>query len=75
MYPFEYMDSFNKFSDDKVPDRCKFFSSLKDEYISEKDYLHAIDFWIMFKMNTVDVYHEWVIINFIIAIIIISWCF
>ena len=53
------MDSFNKFSDDKVPDRCKFFSSLKDEYISEKDYLHAIDFWIMFKMNTVDVYHEW----------------
>ena len=69
------MDSFNKFSDDKVPDRCKFFSSLKDEYISEKVYLHAIDFWIMFKMNTVDVYHEWVIINFIIAIIIISWCF
>ena len=69
------MDSFNKFSDDKVPDRCKFFSSLKDEYISEKDYLHAIDFWIMFKMNTVDVYHQWVIINFIIAIIIISWCF
>ena len=69
------MDSFNKFSDDKVPDRCKFFSSLKDEYISEKDYLRAIDFWIMFKMNTVNVYHEWVIINFIIAIIIISWCF
>ena len=31
-----------KRSDDKLPDRCKFFRSLKDESISEKDYLHAI---------------------------------
>ena len=30
MYPYEYMDSFKKFSEDKLPDRCKFFSSLKD---------------------------------------------
>ena len=73
MYPFECMDSFNKFSDDKVPDRCKIFSSLKDEYISEKDYLHAIDIWIMFKVNTVDGYHEWVMMIIIVIIIIISW--
>ena len=26
-----------------LPDRSKFFSSLKNEYISEKDYLHAIN--------------------------------
>ena len=31
MYPCEYMDSFKKFSANKLPDRCKFFSSLKDE--------------------------------------------
>ena len=37
MYPHEYMDSFKKFSEDKLPDRCKFFSSLKDKCISEKD--------------------------------------
>ena len=30
MYPFEYMDSFKKFFGDELPDRCKFFSSLKD---------------------------------------------
>ena len=52
VYPYEYMDSCKKFSDDKLPDRCDFFSSLKDECISEKDYLHPIDVWIMFKMNT-----------------------
>ena len=36
VYPYEYMDSFKKFSEDKLPDRCKFFSSLKDKCISEK---------------------------------------
>ena len=41
VYPYEYMDSFEKFSEDKLLDKCKFFSSLKDECISEKDYLKA----------------------------------
>ena len=41
------------FSDDKLPDRCEFLSSLKDKCISEKDYLHAIAVWIMLKMITV----------------------
>ena len=31
------------FSENKLPNRFKFFSSLKDECISEKDYLHATD--------------------------------
>ena len=38
VYPYEYMNSFEKFSEDKLPDKCKFFSSLKDESISEKNY-------------------------------------
>ena len=41
VYPYEYMDSFKKFSEDKLPDKSKFFSSLKDECISEKDYERA----------------------------------
>ena len=39
------MNSFEKFSEDKLSDRCKFFHSLKDECISEKIYSHAIDIW------------------------------
>ena len=38
VYPYEYMDNFKKFYEDKLPDKSKFFSSLKDECISEKDY-------------------------------------
>ena len=52
------MDSFKKFSDDNIPDRCEFFSSLKDECINEIDYLHAINIWIMFKMKTMSDYHD-----------------
>ena len=40
--PYEYMNSFKKFSEDKLLDRCEFYSSLKDECISKKDFLHDI---------------------------------
>ena len=42
------MDSFEKFSQDNLPDRSKFYSSLKDGRISEKDYLHALGVWNVF---------------------------
>ena len=51
MYPFKYMDSLKKFSEDKLPNKCESFSSLKHD-ISEKYYLHANNFWNTFKMNT-----------------------
>ena len=31
------MDSFEKFSEDKLPDRSKFFSFVINKYISEKN--------------------------------------
>ena len=35
-----------------------FFSSLKDECFSEKDYLHAAMVWNKFKMNIMGDYHD-----------------
>ena len=52
VYSYEYMDSFKNFSKNKLPGRCKFFSSLKDFCISEKDYLKANDICNVLKMNT-----------------------
>ena len=57
VYPYEYMDSFIKFSDDKLSDRYEFYITLEDECISKKDCLYAIDVWIMFKMNTMCDYY------------------
>ena len=56
VYPYKYMNSFKRFSENKLPDRCKFFGSLKDKCVSEKDYLKANNIWNMFRMNTVGDY-------------------
>ena len=58
VYPYEYMDIFKKFSENKLPDKCKFLSSLKDVCIGEKDYLKANNIWSVFKINTVGDYHD-----------------
>ena len=47
------MDSFKRFSQNKLPDKCKFFSSLKDECITEEDYERANNIWNVFKLNNV----------------------
>ena len=49
VYPYEYMDSFKKLFEDKLPDKSNFFSSLKEECISEKDYQRANNVWNAFK--------------------------
>ena len=58
VYPYEYMDSFKKFSEDKLPDKCEFFSFLKHKYVSEKDYLKAINVLNTFKMKALGNYHD-----------------
>ena len=65
VYPYEYMDSFKTFSENKLPDRSKFFSSLKHECISEKDYLKAVDVWNVLKINTMGDYHDLYLKTFI----------
>ena len=55
------MDNFKKFHENKQPDRSKFFSSLKHVCISEKDYLKADNICNVFKMNTMNDYHDFYI--------------
>ena len=58
VYPYKYMESFGRYFEYKLIDRCKIFSSLKDVCISEKYNLKANNIWKVFKMNTVDDYHD-----------------
>ena len=34
VYPYEYMDSFERFSEDKRPDKSNFFNSVKNKHIT-----------------------------------------
>ena len=58
VYPYEYMNSFKKFSEDKLPDKFEFFNSLKDECSCEKDYQRANKVWNTFKMKTMGYYDD-----------------
>ena len=58
VYPYEYMDNFKRFNEDKLPDKCNFFSSLKDKCISKEEYNRAVRVWNAFKMKTMGHYHE-----------------
>ena len=57
-YPYEYMNTEEKFNDTELPPREAFYSKLSGRGISEKDYKHAWNVWYTFKMKTFKDYHE-----------------
>ena len=58
IYPYEYFNSFKKFKETNLPDIDKFFSSLKDCRISEKEYQRARDVWKAFEIKNLEQYHD-----------------
>ena len=57
-YPYEYMDTIEKFNDPKPPPQNAFFSKLTGRGISKKNYKHVLNVWYTFKMKTFKDYHE-----------------
>ena len=49
VYPYDYMDSFSRFSEKKLPSKDDVYSILCDEHISDKQYVHTIKVWHIFK--------------------------
>ena len=41
VYPYEYMDFWEKFEKNSLPDKIDFYSKLNSEDISHYDYVHA----------------------------------
>ena len=58
IYPDEYFNSFKKFKETNLLDIDKFFSSLKDCGISEKEYQRACDVWKVFEIKKLGEYHD-----------------
>ena len=57
-YPYEYMDSEEKFKDTKPPPQEVFYSKLSGRGISKKNYKHVWNVWNTFKMKKIKEYHE-----------------
>ena len=57
-YPYEYMDTIEKFNNPKPPPQNAFFSKLIGRGITEKNYKHVLNVWYTFKMEIFKDYHE-----------------
>ena len=58
IYPYDYMDSFEKFNKTELPTKEEFYSILNNEHISDEDYCHAQNVWTTFKLETMGDYHN-----------------
>ena len=58
VYPYEDMDSWEKFDETSLPDKKAFYSNLNLEDISDEDYAHAQKVWDVFEINNLGEYHD-----------------
>ena len=58
IYPYDYMDSFEKFNKTELPTKEEFYSILNNEHISDEDYCHAQKVWNTFPLQTMGEYHN-----------------
>ena len=58
VYPYEYMDDWDRFNEEKLPNKSDFYSSLNMEDISEIDYRHASKVFNKFSIKDLAEYHD-----------------
>ena len=58
VYPYDYMDSFDKFNETKLPPINEFYSKLYDSNVDKKDYAHAQNVWSHFGFKNMGEYHD-----------------
>ena len=58
VYPYDYMDCFERLSETTLPPIESFYSELNKSGISEDNYTHAQNVWETFEMETPQNYHD-----------------
>ena len=58
VYPYDYMDSFDRFEEDHLPTRESFYNKLSEEECSPENYAHAQNVWKTFDCKTLGDYHD-----------------
>ena len=56
VYPYDYMDSAERFNDQQLPSKDEFYSILTDEGIRDEQYTHAQKVWDIFKLKNMGEY-------------------
>ena len=58
VYPYDYMNSFDKFNDEHLPSKKQFYSRLTEEDITNDDYNKAKQIWKHFGIKSMGEYHD-----------------
>ena len=58
IYPYEYMDSWERFDKNTIPAKEAFYSELNLEVISDADFEHVKKVWEAFKTKDIGKYHD-----------------
>ena len=58
VYPYDYMDSFGRFDESRLPSQDAFFSKLSDSPCSDTEYAHATQVWIAFECESMADFHD-----------------
>ena len=58
VYPYDFMDSFEKFNQTELPNKDQFYSILNDQHITDDEYDHANKVWNTFMIKTMGEYHD-----------------
>ena len=58
VYPYSYMDSFNRIEETELPNKKEFFNDLNNTAISDSEYQHARKVWDSFKIKNLGEYHD-----------------
>ena len=59
VYPYDFMDSFEKFNQTELPTtKDQFYSILNDQHITNDEYDHANKVWNTFMIKTMGEYHD-----------------
>ena len=58
VYPYEYVDSWEKVNETTLPPKEAVYSNLNLEYITDKDYTHARKVWGVFEIKNLGEYHD-----------------
>ena len=58
IYPYEYMDSCDRFDETSLPPVTSFYSKLNMSGVTDEDYEHACNIWRKFNICNLGEYHN-----------------
>ena len=58
VYPYDYMNSFEKLNETQLPSQNDFYSQMNNQHITDEEYNHAQNVWNTFHLKTMGEYHN-----------------